>query len=83
MSENHEKEKSYWDEWAEEGRKWAYVFDGSNYWTARMRDGTENGEPVFDLKAKLEEVEYSVPAIGPGLHHINNSGKWYKEVSNG
>jgi len=75
MSENPEKEKSYWDEWAEEAKTLAYVFDGSNYWLARMRDGKGDGElVVFDMETKLEKATH-------GQFRI--SGERYGEVSNG
>jgi|GEM_PF-5556962 len=72
MNEN-QKEKTYWDEWAEEGKKMAFVFDGSTYWMARLRDNTGN-DRIFDLETKLEET------VVAGPYYIN--GKRYKEVSN-
>jgi hypothetical protein len=75
MNENQEKEKSYWDEWAEEVKTLAYVFDGANYWLARMRNVRGDGElAVFDLETKLAKEEHF------GQYLIG--GERYGEVSN-
>ena len=74
MNENHEKEKSYWNDWAEEAKTLAYVFDGSNCWLARMRGDRGDGElVVFELKIKLERECHGQYLIG---------GERYEEDSN-
>jgi hypothetical protein len=46
-------EKTYWDEWAEECKDIAIVFDGTDYWAAKRREP----DGVFETKFKLTEVQ--------------------------
>ena len=75
MNENQQNEKSYWEEWEEESKRIAIVFDGQDYWTALLREKQEAGNvPVFELQSKLKEELF-------GSWTIN--GKRYKEAENG